>query len=230
MGYITQRVAILIDEVNIFLTAKGLYGNAKLDIEAVLKRLNHREIVRVIMYCVKTPENNISTIRNVMNGLDVEVKSKPIKIFSNGKRKGDWDIGLVLDAVEIKNRVDVITLVTGDGDFEDLANYLKYHGMLSHCTRDIVHSMSFEPVIIIWGRVIMQIRYVFLDICICPVTETIWTLMGPTDKFIPNTMLWTFLLKKCMSFSFENILSGRLRKSHLLNCEKIDGYTPILFF
>jgi len=129
MNHLTQRVAILIDEVNIYLTAKRLFGDVKVDYQAILQELNHREIVRAILYCIETPENNVATFRNNIRRVGMEVKSKPVKVFSDGKRKGDWDIGIALDAVRLADKVDVITLVTGDGDFEDLVKYLQHKGV-----------------------------------------------------------------------------------------------------
>lgn len=129
MNTVNPRVAILIDEVNIYRTGKRLFGDVKLNIEAMLQRLNHREIVRVIAYCVETPENDLSIFRKKVRRFGVEVKSKPLKIFNDGKRKGDWDVGIAVDAMQLANKVDVITLVTGDGDFESLVHYLQWHGV-----------------------------------------------------------------------------------------------------
>jgi uncharacterized LabA/DUF88 family protein len=129
MNYLTQRVAILIDEVNIYLTARELFGAVKVDFQTMLQQFNPREIVRVIVYCIETPENNVAAFQHNVQRLGLEVKSKPVKVFRNGKRKGDWDIGIALDAVRLASKVDVITLVTGDGDFEELVHYLKHEGV-----------------------------------------------------------------------------------------------------
>ena len=129
MNNVKPRVAMLIDEVNIYLTAQRLFGNAKINIEAMLQRLRHTELVRVIAYCVETPENDISIFRKKVTRLGVEVKSKPLKIFRDGTRKGDWDVGMAVDAVQLADKVDDIILVTGDGDFESLVHYLQGHGV-----------------------------------------------------------------------------------------------------
>jgi uncharacterized LabA/DUF88 family protein len=129
MSLACQRVAILIDEVNIFLTARELYKDMKPNIKAILNKLNDREIVRVISYCVETPNNDVAFFSRRMKALGIEVKSKAIQTFDNGQTKGDWDIDITLDAVQLSNKVDVITLATGDGDFVPLAYYLKSQGV-----------------------------------------------------------------------------------------------------
>jgi uncharacterized LabA/DUF88 family protein len=129
MSLTCQRVAILIDEVNIFLTARELYKGMKPNIKAILDKLNDREIVRVISYCVETPNNNVEFFSQRVKPLGIEVKSKSIQIFDNGQTKGDWDIDIALDAVQLSNKVDVITLITGDGDFVPLVHYLKSQGV-----------------------------------------------------------------------------------------------------
>lgn len=129
MNHLSQRAAILIDEVNIYMTAKGLFGSVKVDFQSMLQQFGPREIVRAIVYCIETPENNVEMFRHNVQRLGLEVKSKPVKIFHNGKRKGDWDMGIAMDAVRLASRVDVITLVSGDGDFEELVCYLKHQGI-----------------------------------------------------------------------------------------------------
>lgn len=124
VGFAHQRVAVLIDEVNLYCTAVRLFGNARVDWVAVLERLSTREIVRMLFYCIKTPENNLTVFERKFSDSGIEIKTKPVKVFSDQSRKGNWDVGMVLDAVELATKVDVLVLVTGDSDFEDLVHYL----------------------------------------------------------------------------------------------------------
>jgi uncharacterized LabA/DUF88 family protein len=59
-----------------------------------------------------------------------EVRSKDLQIFPGGVKKGDWDVGIAVDTVKMLNHLDVVILVTGDGDFLPLVEFLQYHGML----------------------------------------------------------------------------------------------------
>ncbi len=50
---------------------------------------------------------------------------KELQIFADGTKKGDWDLGMALDAIKAADKLDVVILVTGDGDFLPLVSYLK---------------------------------------------------------------------------------------------------------
>jgi uncharacterized protein (TIGR00288 family) len=59
----------------------------------------------------------------------IEVKLKDLQIFPGGMKKGDWDVGLAVDAIKLGAKLDAVVLVTGDGDFAPLVEYLKInHG------------------------------------------------------------------------------------------------------
>jgi uncharacterized LabA/DUF88 family protein len=51
-----------------------------------------------------------------------------LKIISENVTKGDWDVGITIDAINIAQDVDVVIIVSGDGDFVDLVEYLKSTG------------------------------------------------------------------------------------------------------
>jgi len=129
IGFESQRVAILIDEVNIYLTGLDLFNGAKVDYEKVLEKLNQRQITRAILYCVDKPGCEDSGFVKKVNSLNFEVKKKSLKVYPNGRKKGDWDIGIAIDAVSLAEKVDVITLVTGDGDYEPLVYFLRSKGV-----------------------------------------------------------------------------------------------------
>ncbi|MDD5164077.1 MAG: NYN domain-containing protein, partial [Patescibacteria group bacterium] len=53
------------------------------------------------------------------------LKIKDLQIFPGGMKKADWDVGMAVDAIKLADKVDVVILVTGDGDFIPLVSYLK---------------------------------------------------------------------------------------------------------
>ena len=57
-----------------------------------------------------------------------EIKSKDLRLRPDGSAKGDWDMGIAIDAVGISKKVDTICLISGDGDFVALVDYLKANG------------------------------------------------------------------------------------------------------
>jgi len=56
------------------------------------------------------------------------VRRKDLKVRSDGSFKGDWDMGIALDALEMAASLDVVVLVTGDGDFTGLVQKVKVIG------------------------------------------------------------------------------------------------------
>ena len=56
--------------------------------------------------------------------MGIETKVKDLQIFADGAKKADWDVGLAIDAVKLAPKLDTVVLVTGDGDFVPLIQYL----------------------------------------------------------------------------------------------------------
>ena len=50
-----------------------------------------------------------------------------MQIFAGGNKKGDWDVGLAVDAISLSPKLDAVILISGDGDFTPLVEYLKIH-------------------------------------------------------------------------------------------------------
>ncbi|MFA6602056.1 MAG: NYN domain-containing protein, partial [Candidatus Paceibacterota bacterium] len=50
---------------------------------------------------------------------------KDLQIFSSGAKKADWDVGMAIDAVRLAPKLDAVILLTGDGDFVPLVEYLQ---------------------------------------------------------------------------------------------------------
>ena len=56
--------------------------------------------------------------------MGIETKVKDLQIFADGAKKADWDVGLAIDAVKLAPKLDTIVIVSGDGDFVPLIQYL----------------------------------------------------------------------------------------------------------
>lgn len=120
-----QRVAVLIDAQNLYHSAKNLY-NAKVNFKNVLEEaVAGRHLIRAIAYVIATEAGDESDFFNALTKIGIETKTKDLQIFNDGNKKGDWDVGLAVDAIRLSNKVDTIILATGDGDFEPLVEYLK---------------------------------------------------------------------------------------------------------
>jgi len=51
-----------------------------------------------------------------------------LQVFAGGAKKGDWDVGLAVDAIKLSSKLDAVILITGDGDFVPLVEFLKNVG------------------------------------------------------------------------------------------------------
>ena len=86
-------------------------------------------MIRAIAYVVQTKEIDQSGFLEMLERNGYEVRSKDLKVRADGSSKGDWDMGIAVDAISLADRLDVIVLVSGDGDYVDLVNMLKSRGV-----------------------------------------------------------------------------------------------------
>jgi uncharacterized LabA/DUF88 family protein len=122
-----QRVGIFIDTQNLYHSARHLY-NSRVNFGAVVKEaLAGRALVRALAYVVSTEGGDETQFFEALGKSGIEVKTKPLQIFAGGAKKADWDVGLAVDAITMAPKLDTIILVTGDGDFVPLVEYLRYH-------------------------------------------------------------------------------------------------------
>ncbi|HRN71234.1 MAG TPA: NYN domain-containing protein [Candidatus Woesebacteria bacterium] len=120
-----QRVAVLVDIQNLYYSAKNLY-NARVNYKNLLTNVvQKRLLVRAIAYVIKAEEGKENDFFDALNNAGFEVKEKTLQVFLGGAKKGDWDIGIAMDAIRLGNKVDSIILVSGDGDFKPVVNYLQ---------------------------------------------------------------------------------------------------------
>ena len=123
-----QRVAVLMDVQNMYHSAKNLH-NSRVNFKEVLKAgVAGRKLIRAIAYVVKTESGEEKSFFEALTHLGVETRIKDLQIFFGGSKKADWDVGIAIDAVRLTSLVDVIVLVSGDGDFIPLIEYLKNQG------------------------------------------------------------------------------------------------------
>ena len=124
-----QRVAVLIDAQNMYHSAKHLY-NARVNFKEVLKAaVAGRELVRATGYVIRTESGEEKPFLEALTKSGIEAQIKDLQIFPGGVKKADWDVGMAIDAVKFsQGAIDSIVLVTGDGDFVPLIEYLKAHG------------------------------------------------------------------------------------------------------
>ncbi len=122
-----QRVGVFIDTQNLYHSAKNLY-HANVNFGQVLKDVvGNRALIRAIAYLITTEGGEEKGFFEALEKVGIETKSKPLQIFGSGAKKADWDVGLAIDAVKLAPKLDAVIIVSGDGDFAPLVEYLKTH-------------------------------------------------------------------------------------------------------
>ncbi len=118
-----QRVGVFVDVQNMYYSAKHLY-NSKVNFIEILKgAVSGRQLIRAIAYVIKADIKDESNFFDALEAIGYEVKSKDLQIFYGGHKKGDWDIGIAMDIMKLASKLDVIVLVSGDGDFKELLEH-----------------------------------------------------------------------------------------------------------
>ncbi len=120
-----QRVGIFIDTANIYHSAKNLY-HSKANFGAIVKDcLDGRVLVRAIAYVASTEGGEEKAFFEALSKVGIETRAKPLQIFAGGAKKANWDIDLAIDAVKIAPKLDTIIIISGDGDYVALVDYLQ---------------------------------------------------------------------------------------------------------
>lgn len=120
-----QRVGVFVDVGNMYHSAKNLH-QANVNFGEVLKTaVAERQLIRAIAYVVQSNSEEEENFFEALSKQGFEVKMKELQIFTGGGKKGDWDVGIAVDAIKMASRLDSIVLVTGDGDFAPLLEYLQ---------------------------------------------------------------------------------------------------------
>lgn len=128
MRHKEQRVAVFIDVQNMYHSAKNLYRK-KVNFSEILKMaVGERKLIRAFAYVVKTKTGEEKPFFEALTKLGIETRVRELQEFYGGLKKADWDVGITIDAVKTAPGVDVIVIVSGDGDFIQLVEYLKNQG------------------------------------------------------------------------------------------------------
>lgn len=123
--YKEQRVGVFIDIQNLYYSAKHLYKK-KVNFKMVLDdAVNNRTLIRAIAYVVRADELKENTFFEALENMGFDIQEKELQVFAGGMKKGDWDVGIAVDTIKMAQKLDVIVLVSGDGDYAPLVEYLK---------------------------------------------------------------------------------------------------------
>jgi uncharacterized LabA/DUF88 family protein len=120
-----QRVGVFVDVQNMYYSAKNLY-KAKVNFKSVLQEaVKGRNLIRAIAYVIEAQELKEKNFFDALQNIGFEIKAKELQVFYGGMKKGDWDIGIAMDCIELAPKLDTIILVSGDGDYKELIEHLQ---------------------------------------------------------------------------------------------------------
>ena len=132
---VNQRSAVFIDGANLYATTKAL--GFDIDYKKLLKEFQSRDnLLRAFYYTAMIEDQEYSSIRPLIDWLDYNgyrVVTKPAKEFTDSmgrrKYKGNMDIELAIDALELSPHIDHMVLFSGDGDFRSLVEAMQRRGV-----------------------------------------------------------------------------------------------------
>lgn len=120
-----KRVAIFVDVQNIYYTTRQHYQR-RFNYHAFWTQVTkNRTVVAAFAYAISKGDLKQEYFQQILRDIGFEVKLKPYIQRSDGSAKGDWDVGITLDAIEYAKQAEVIVLVSGDGDFDLLLQKAK---------------------------------------------------------------------------------------------------------
>jgi uncharacterized LabA/DUF88 family protein len=126
--YKDQRVGVFIDVQNMYYSARHLFQR-KVNFPNVVKEaVGERRLIRAIAYVVRTKTGEESAFIDALQKNGIETREKELQEFFSGQKKADWDVGITIDIVRMLDMLDVVVLVSGDGDFVPLVQFIQSRG------------------------------------------------------------------------------------------------------
>lgn len=119
------RIALFADVQNIYYTCRQAHDR-QFNYRALWQQISQRgQICHAYAYAIQRNDDKQIKFQDALKNLGFEVKLKPFIQRSDGSAKGDWDVGITIDIMETAPQVDVVILLSGDGDFAILLNHIR---------------------------------------------------------------------------------------------------------
>ena len=120
-----KTISIFVDVQNVYYTSRQAFKrnfNYNKFWSMVTK---DRKILNAIAYATHRNDKKQIEFQNILRAIGFKVKLKPYITRADGTAKADWDVGIAIDVMELAETSDIIILVSGDGDFDQLLNRIK---------------------------------------------------------------------------------------------------------
>ena len=120
-----KKIAIFADVQNIYYTTRQAYGR-QFNYQKLWQRISSQgEIVSATAYAIHRGDDKQLKFQNALKQIGFTIKLKPYIQRSDGSAKGDWDVGIAIDVMGAAKDVDIVVLLSGDGDFDLLLEKIK---------------------------------------------------------------------------------------------------------
>ena len=120
-----KKIAIFVDVQNIYYTTRDTYGR-QFNYREFWKRISTQgDIVVANAYAIHRGDDKQKKFQDALKHIGFTVKLKPYIQRSDGSAKGDWDVGITIDVMQVAKDVDSVILLSGDGDFDLLLEKIK---------------------------------------------------------------------------------------------------------
>jgi len=145
-----EKIVVLVDVQNIYYTTKQSY-ECNFDYNKFWSKVTlNRKVIKAIAYAIDRDDEKQRQFQNILRAIGFEVKLKPFIQRVDGSAKGDWDVGITLDAIEYAKYADVVVLASGDGDFDllvakirkDLNALVEVYGVPKFTSTSLISSAS----------------------------------------------------------------------------------------
>ncbi len=120
-----KKIAIFVDVQNIYYTTRQAYQR-QFNYRKFWQEISQQgEIVEAFAYAIHRGDDSQLKFQSALKHIGFTVKLKPFIQRSDGSAKGDWDVGIAIDVMDVAKYVDVVILLSGDGDFDMLLEKIK---------------------------------------------------------------------------------------------------------
>ena len=114
----SKKIAIFVDVQNIYYTTRDSFQQ-QFNYREFWQQISQQgEIVLANAYAIQRSDDQQHKFQKALKHIGFEVKLKPFIQRRDGSAKGDWDVGIAIDVMEAAPDVDIVILLSGDGDFD----------------------------------------------------------------------------------------------------------------
>lgn len=120
-----KKIGVFVDVQNIYYTCRDVYGR-QFDYRKLLQRVGRGgEVVIANAYTSDRNDDKQRKFQDALRHMGFNVKLKPYIQRKDGTAKCDWDIGITIDILDAAKDLDIVVLLSGDGDFDILMKKIR---------------------------------------------------------------------------------------------------------